>query len=233
MSKGLGVEGKIENLTVKIGNKTFLNYEKTLNNSGDELITEVFVAVNENIIASIELEDTIKKGVKDTLDKFKSNHKEIIMLTGDNSIIAKKIASKVGIERFYAEQLPADKLNFISDLQKQGKKVMMIGDGINDAPSLVQANIGVAISNASDISMEASDITIIKNDFEVLPKLFEISELSLKYLKINMWWAFSYNFVSIPLAMFGLLKPISAAAAMAISSLLIVSNSLRLRRKID
>ena len=154
------------------------------------------------------------------------------MLTGDNTNSASNVAKETGITSFYANQLPKDKIDFITKLQNEGKKVMMIGDGINDAPSLVKSDIGLAISNATDISTEASDIAMITSDLDVLIKLFNIGSESAKTLKMNLFWAFSYNFIGIPLAMTGLLKPILAAALMAISSLLIVSNSLRLRSKI-
>ena len=154
------------------------------------------------------------------------------MLTGDHYLTAQKVANKLLIDKFFAGQLPQDKISFILELQKQGKVVMMVGDGINDAPALVQSDIGVSIADATDISMEASDITFIKNDLTALPMLFSLADKTMKALKINLLWAFSYNIIGIPLAMLGILKPIAAAAAMSVSSLLIVNNSLKLKRKL-
>lgn len=239
LSKGLGVEGTIDNLEVKIGSfnyfdenlKSLLNEEIILENNGKTL-TKIFVAINNKIAGFIELEDQIKPKAKEVIEKLKERNIEVIMLTGDNKNSASNVAKETGITSFYANQLPKDKIDFITKIQNEGKKVMMIGDGINDAPSLVKSDIGLAISNATDISTEASDIAMITSDLDVLIKLFNIGSESAKTLKMNLFWAFSYNFIGIPLAMTGLLKPILAAALMAISSLLIVSNSLRLRSKI-
>lgn len=237
LSKGLGVEGIVDNLNIKIGSTKYLNtnFEDSINTKmlQDKALTNIFVSIENEIVAIIELEDQIKPNVKDTIQKLQERNIEVIMLTGDNNNSAQNVANATGINKFYSNQLPQDKLDFITKLQNEGKKVMMIGDGINDAPSLVKSDIGLAISNATDISTEASDIAMINSDFEVLVKLFNIGKEASKSLKINLFWAFSYNFIGIPLAMAGFLKPIIAAALMAISSLLIVSNSLRLRNKIN
>ncbi|MFN8672579.1 MAG: cation-translocating P-type ATPase [Candidatus Sericytochromatia bacterium] len=237
ITKGLGVEGNFKNFHIKIGNKNFIEKDSnniiTTNDNKNSISTMVFCSINNKLVASLFIEDNIKEKVKETLDNIRAKNLKVIMLTGDNKNSAEYIAKNLGISEFYYEQLPADKLNFISNLQKKGEKILMIGDGINDAPSLVKADIGVSVSNAGDISIEASDITFMKNDFDNLLKIFYISELSLKYLKINIIWAFSYNFVSIPLAMLGFLQPIFAAAFMAISSLLIIRNSLVLKKDLE
>ncbi|MEK7431879.1 MAG: cation-translocating P-type ATPase [Cyanobacteriota bacterium] len=234
LTKGMGIEGKFNDLYIKIGSYIFLNTNSNQINdiNNENIVTKVFCSINDKLVCSIEVEDKIKTGVNETLNYFKQKNIKVVMITGDNKVSAEKIAKLLDLEEFYYEKLPADKVDIILKAKKEQKKVMMIGDGINDAPSLVSADIGVAISNASDISIESADVNILRNDFESIPKIFEISYLSLHYLKINMIWAFSYNFISIPLAMGGILKPIVASAAMAISSLLIVTNSLRLRRKI-
>jgi Cu+-exporting ATPase len=239
--RGMGITGMINGHKVLIGTAKFLEEKGISTISQAEigpqgsaekiLFTRVYMAVDNNFTGWFDISDKIKANARETIQQLKERNIEIYMLTGDNYQTAEKVARETGIENFYATQLPADKIAFINKLQDNGKKVMMVGDGINDAPALVRADIGVAIANASDISREAADITLITSDLEALPKLFELSSKALKALKINLLWAFSYNLIAIPLAMGGLLRPVAAAAAMAISSLLIVNNSLRLRRK--
>lgn len=238
LTKGMGVEGIVNGNYIVIGNERLLNEREIdisyLNNQeyNNTSSIKILVSINSKLSAILYLEDKIKDKAFQSIEKLKEMNFEIIMLTGDHENTAKDIANKSGIEKYYANQLPQDKINFIIELQKNNKSVIMIGDGINDAPALVQADIGLAISNATDISMEASDITLINSDIEIIPKLFELGKISNKTLKMNLLWAFLYNFITIPLAMSGVLKPIVAAASMAISSLIIVNNSLRLRRKI-
>ncbi|MBC7474341.1 MAG: heavy metal translocating P-type ATPase, partial [Candidatus Sericytochromatia bacterium] len=240
LHKGLGVQGIIEKHFLAIGNQKFLktmginteNFEnEQLEYDEDKSVTKIFFAIDNIFAGYIEVEDKIKLEAKESIRRLKEKGLNIIMLTGDHYQTAQKVANKVGIDTFVSNQLPKDKIEYIIKLQNENKKVMMIGDGINDAPSLVQANIGLAISNATDISMEAADITLIKSDLEILPKLFILGDVAVQALKTNIWWAFSYNIIAVPLAMTGYLKPIVAAIAMVLSSLLIVNNSLRLRRK--
>ena len=240
-NRGLGVEGKTNNCHIKIGSQKFIEEKgvkipDNLKNFNDDLnsmpMSQVFVSINGIFVAVIVLEDQIKKEAGIVIESLKAKNLEIIMLTGDHYLTAQKVANKLLIDKFFAGQLPQDKISFILELQKQGKVVMMVGDGINDAPALVQSDIGVSIADATDISMEASDITFIKNDLTALPMLFSLADKTMKALKINLLWAFSYNIIGIPLAMLGILKPIAAAAAMSVSSLLIVNNSLKLKRKL-
>lgn len=238
LTKGMGVEGIVKENYIVAGNESLLksrNVDLSYLDNNDyknNSLTKILVSLNSKLTAILYLEDKIKTNAAQTITKLKEKGLEVIMLTGDQHITAQRVAQEVGINEVHANKLPQDKISFIQSLQSQGKSVMMIGDGINDAPALVQANIGLAISNATDISMEASDITLINSDIDILPKLFELGNISNKTLKTNLLWAFLYNFITIPLAMCGVLKPIVAAAAMAISSLFIVNNSLRLRRKI-
>ena len=236
ISKGLGVEGTIDSFYIRIGNLSFLEKEgeiPTLTKNSEAInVTTVFVSINKTLVAYIALENKIKEQAQETINKLKAKNFNIFMLTGDNHDSASHVAKELGITNYFYNQLPEAKIKVITELQKEGKKVMMVGDGINDAPALVQADIGLAIANATDISMEASDIAIINRDLDVIPKVFDLGEVTLKYLKINILWAFSYNIIGIPMAMLGLLKPIVAAALMSLSSLFIISNSLRLRRKL-
>lgn len=238
LKKGMGVEGIVNEKYIVIGNERLLKerkidlYKLHENIDISQNSIRILVSINSKLSAILYLDDKIKEKTPQAINKLKEIGFEIVMLTGDQENTARAIANQVGIEKYHFNQLPEDKINFITNLQKLNKSVIMIGDGINDAPALVKADIGIAISNATDISLEASDITLINSDIEIIPKLFELSQESNKTLKINLLWAFLYNLITIPLAMLGILKPIVAAAAMAISSLIIVNNSLRLRRRI-
>ncbi|OZM57533.1 heavy metal translocating P-type ATPase [Lottiidibacillus patelloidae] len=192
--------------------------------------TVMLFAIDGKMAAIIAVADTIKDEAKQTIQKLKDENIEVYMLTGDNKRTANELAKQAGIDHVFAEVLPDEKAKKVEELQKQGKIVAMVGDGVNDAPALATADIGIAIGTGTDVAIEAADITLVGGKLDHLPKAIKLSRLTMKNIKQNLFWALAYNSAGIPIAAAGLLEPWIAGLAMAFSSVSVVANALRLKR---
>ena len=191
--------------------------------------TTVFVAVDGKLIGAIHLADTIKPGAKKAVEALRKQGLKTVLLTGDSKAAGDYTASQLGIDTTLSEVLPADKAETVRALQAQGERVAMVGDGINDAVALAAADLGLAMVNGSDIALKSADIILVRDDLAVIPDAIALSRKTLKTIRVNLGWAFGYNVAAIPIAAAGLLNPLIAAGAMALSSVLVVYNSLRLQ----
>ena len=235
---GHGIQTEINDQQILIGNKKLMEvqnipFENGLLEQKEELEsngkTVMLIAVNHQMAGMIAVADTVKENSARAINLLKNMGIEVVMITGDNWLTAKNIAKQVGIDHVLAEVLPEDKANEVEKLKQSGKVVAMVGDGINDAPALVTADIGVAIGSGTDIAIEAADITLIRNDLVGIVDSIRLSKATMRKIRQNLFWAFAYNVVLIPVAAFGLLTPILAGAAMAFSSVSVVTNTLILR----
>jgi Cu+-exporting ATPase len=215
---------------------SFSGAESLLEDYSREGKTMILVAVDGRPAGLIAAADALKSNSKEAVSRLRRMGLRVVMLTGDDSRTAEAIARQAGISDYKAELLPQDKVEVIQDLQASGNRVGMVGDGINDAPALAQADVGIAIGTGTDVAMEASDITLIGENLSGVPAAVKLSRLTIRVIKQNLFWAFFYNSIGIPVAagilypFLGiLLSPVIAAAAMAFSSVSVVSNSLRLR----
>lgn len=241
---GQGIEAVLDEKTYYIGNKKlcveqkidFTEYEAEAAQIANKGQTPMLVGLEGKVIGIVSVADTLKETSVEAIRKIKELGIEVHMLTGDNKLTAEYIGKKVGVDHVIAEVLPNDKASVVENLQKQGKCVMMAGDGINDAPALVQANVGVAIGSGSDIALDSSDVVLMKSDLNDVYKAIKLSKATIRNIKQNLFWAFFYNACGLPIAAGVLypingmlLSPIIGGLAMSFSSVFVVSNALRLR----
>ncbi len=242
---GYGIEGKVLKKKYLFGNVKLMQrqnidaapFRKQIEELEGQGKTVMVLADEKNIIGLIAVADTLKDSAKEGVKALHDKNIEVVMITGDNKRAAEAIAKQAGIKRVLAEVLPQDKESEVKKIQNEGKIVAMVGDGINDAPALATANIGIAMGSGTDVAIEAAGITLVNKDLRSVAKSIELSKKTMRTIKLNLFWAFGYNVILIPVAMgilypfFGILmNPIFASAAMALSSISVVSNSLLLRK---
>ena len=241
---GHGVKVKYQNKTILVGSRKLMSGNGIRINNDEEIReleeqgkTVMMVAVNKSLVGLIAVADTLKEQSKDAVEELKKMGKKVVMITGDNERTAKAIASQVGIDEVLSEVLPGEKSEKVKQLQKEGRIVAMVGDGVNDAPALTQADVGIALGSGTDVAIESGEIVLIKNDLRDVVTSIKLSDYTIKKIKQNFFWAMVYNTLGIPIAA-GVLYPITgfllnpmiAGAAMAFSSVSVVSNSLLMKR---
>jgi Cu+-exporting ATPase len=243
--RGAGVEGKLSTLnsqpsTFRLGSLRWLKESGVDLAAGEKFIVEwsqqgatnVGLAADKNLLGLFAVRDSLKTNAPKIVEQLQGQRLKIFLVTGDNALTAASIAKQVGIapENVFAEVRPEQKAEFVKKLQAQGERVAFVGDGINDAPALTQADLGIAVSRASDIAREAADIILLKSEIEAVPEALGLARATLRTIKQNLFWAFFYNALGVPLAALGFISPIFCAAAMGFSDLIVIGNALRLLR---
>ena len=223
---GSGIEGVINGKKIKAGTAEFVGYQTKINKNK----TVVYVSYDGEEIGYFQFRDQLRKEAEEIISNLKSRGMTIVLLTGDGEEISRETAQQLGINKVHAELSPEAKLDIIASYQNKNNTVIMIGDGINDAPALSQADVGIAMGTGTDIALEAGDMVLTGKGMEGLPKAFALSQIVFSKIRQNIFWAFIYNIVAVPLAVIGLLHPVVAEAAMAFSSINVVLNSGRLSR---
>ncbi len=236
---GYGITGKVDGKNIVIGKEEIMREslvnitaaEQTVARLQQDGKTVVFVGVNRKLAGVIAVADTLRESSKEAVRTLQQMHINIVLLTGDNKTTAESIAKKVGITTVVANVSPKDKAEYIKQLQEKNEIVAMVGDGINDAPALAQANVSLAMASGTDVALETADVALMRHDLTAVVRAITLSRRTIRTIKENLFWAFIYNVVGIPLAAFGMLNPTFAAGAMAFSSVSVISNSLRLKTK--
>ncbi|RJP64516.1 MAG: copper-translocating P-type ATPase [Ignavibacteriales bacterium] len=235
---GLGIQAVVDGKGVLSGNEKLLNefsihidkYSKEIERLTGEGKSIVFIAVDGELKGILAVEDPVKENSVNAIKNLQEMKYDLVMLTGDNKNTAGAIAKRVGINKFNAEVLPDEKLKVVEGYQQSGNIVVMVGDGINDSPALAKADVGIAIGSGTDVAIETADAVLLNTDLNSVVKLIKLSSKTILTIKQNLFWAFIYNIIGIPLAALGLLNPMFAALAMSFSSVSVISNSLRLKR---
>jgi Cu+-exporting ATPase len=234
---GRGIRAVVDGRTVLVGSPRYLQEQGFTLNALEETIatwqqqgqTVVLTAVDGLLYGLLGIADTVKEGSVEAVRQLRQQGRDVVMITGDNARTAQAIAREVGIDRVVSEVLPEEKVEVVRQLQAEGQRVAMVGDGINDAPALALADVGIAIGTGTDIAMEASDVTLVSGDLRGVARALALSRQTMRTIYQNLFWAFIYNIILIPVAMLGGLVPMLAAAAMAFSSVFVVTNSLKLK----
>jgi len=235
--RGMGVRGYVNGAEVIVGKPSLLesdaldaDVEEKFRKLQEEAKTAMIVAVNKKIIGIIAVADTLKEDTVDAIRELESMGSKTVMLTGDNRKTAEAIAKQIGISDVYAEVMPDEKVEVVKHAQSKYGMVAMVGDGINDAPAITQANVGIAIGTGTDIAIEAGDVILVRGGLSSLVTAIKLSRATFRKIKQNLFWAFFYNTIAIPIAIFGLLHPVIAELCMATSSVSVVTNANLLRK---